>query len=281
MTIFWASLMTSQEISLAFETVCLEELEAIKPGNVHIFADGHGMVVEDFVKSAKAAAAVIANPALTIGERIRQAVEATWEVVGCNTNLGILLLAAPLLESALKNQPLQQVLAGLTRNDAVEAFQAIVKASPAGLRREGLAHDVFHPPQCTLLEAMIEAAPRDRVAYQYAHHFLDVREIGLPLLYEARNRWERKIWSATLVYLGFMAHIPDSHVWRKFGAVEAERLQNRARSHFIALYNSDNPKTYLRELLKFDQALKLQGINPGTSADLTVATLLMERLNLK
>jgi triphosphoribosyl-dephospho-CoA synthase len=36
----------------------------------------------------------------------------------------------------------------------------------------------------------------------------------------------------------------------------------------------DNPKTCLRDLLKFDAELKEEGLNPGTSADLTVATLL-------
>jgi triphosphoribosyl-dephospho-CoA synthase len=39
-----------------------------------------------------------------------------------------------------------------------------------------------------------------------------------------------------------------------------------------------NPKLMQTPLLKWDAALKRRGINPGTSADLTVATLLANQL---
>ena len=44
------------QLAATFKAACLAELEALKPGNVHIFADGHGMNVEQFMASAEAAA---------------------------------------------------------------------------------------------------------------------------------------------------------------------------------------------------------------------------------
>ena len=86
----------SEEISRGFLDACLAELDALKPGNVHRLAAGHNMSVDDFVASAEAAAPIMGETRLAVGERIRRAVEATRKAVGQNTNLGIVLLAAPL-----------------------------------------------------------------------------------------------------------------------------------------------------------------------------------------
>jgi len=262
-----------------FESACLAELQAIKPGNVHVFADGHGMVVEDFIVSAKAAAVVIVLPELSVGQRIRRAVEATWAAVGCNTNLGIVLLAAPLIEAALKQKPITAVLADLTQDDALEVFAAIVQANPAGLG-ESAQHDVKVSPHCTLLQAMMEAAQRDKIAYQFANNYADIFDFGLPLYRQALERWQNPEWATTALYLGFLTQFPDSHLVRKFGLGVAEAVQQKAEIHNSVLLQCDNPKNTLGKLLRFDKELKSQHINPGTSADLTVATLLVEGLSL-
>ena len=44
--------------------------------------------------------------------------------------------------------------------------------------------------------------------------------------------------------------------------------------HEQAFMACDNPKTYQRTLMTFDQILKTEKINPGTTADLTVTTVL-------
>ena len=98
-----------------------------------------------------------------------------------NTNLGIILLCAPLAAAAESGEDLHvalhNILAGLTIADAATAFQAILRASPAGL---GTAqrHDVHRDADVTLLEAMQEAAGRDKIAFQYAFDFVDVFETG-------------------------------------------------------------------------------------------------------
>jgi len=80
----------SDIIAQSFREACLTELDALKPGNVHRHGDGHGMSAADFEKSAEAAAPVIGQAALSVGARIRLAVEATRGAVGHNTNLGII-----------------------------------------------------------------------------------------------------------------------------------------------------------------------------------------------
>src|SRR5437879_5043054 len=87
-------------IAAAFVAACRDELEAPKPGNVHVFADGHRMSVADFIRSANAAAAALTKPGARVGQRILGAVEATRAAVGTNTNLGIILLCTPLAAAA-------------------------------------------------------------------------------------------------------------------------------------------------------------------------------------
>jgi triphosphoribosyl-dephospho-CoA synthase len=271
------------DLAVSFKAACLSELEAIKPGNVHIFADGHGMVVQDFVRSAEVAALAISEPGLTVGGRIYAAVHATWNAVGCNTNLGIVLLCAPLVHAAMSGNRsslrdcLQQTLQGLTVEDAVLAYRAILQASPAGLG-EGGQHDVRQYPNVTLLEAMSVAQHRDRIAWQYTHGYEDIY-VGVTRYHEALQRWERPAWAAALVYLGFLAQFPDSHIARKHGEAVAVAVQQEGLAHYRALLAMENPKQYQRDLLRFDSSLKERGLNPGTSADMTVATLLVDSLD--
>lgn len=275
---------TSARVATAFRSACLAELEALKPGNVHIFADGHGMVVQDFVRSAEVAAEAISVDGLSVGQRILAAVEATHAAVGCNTNLGILLLAAPLVQAVLHGEApslrenLSLVLRQLTREDADLTFRAILKASPAGLG-EAAAHDVHQPATGSLLEAMRTAEHQDLIAWQYTHDFENVFESGLPRYRELLTRWERPAWAATGVYLGFMSQACDTHIMRKQGDSVAVSVQNEARAHACHFLDMENPKNYMPKLLEFDTALKAAGLNPGTSADLTVATLMVAALD--
>ena len=276
--------MTLPVISSMYMQACLAELEALKPGNVHIFADGHGMQVQDFIKSAEASAMPISKPECSVGERIYNAVNATWQAVGCNTNLGIILLCAPIIHTYLENshsftnQGLNQTLSKLSYEDSKFAFSAIQIASPAGLGKLA-EHDVNQPPKITLLEAMQVAAERDAIARQYTNGYAQVFEFGVKLHKNISLQWQREAWVNTAVYLSFLAHLTDSHISRKIGRETALAVQQEADRHYKIYIELENPKLYMPELLAFDQSLKSRGINPGTSADLTVATLLLVSLN--
>lgn len=277
-----SELVSNEVIAAAFKQACMAELTALKPGNVHIFSDGHGMVVQQFIQSADAVSAVIAQPGLKVGERIFAAIEATWSVVDCNTNLGIVLLCAPLVAAALAGQGslqhrLQQVLQGLDVEDANLAFKAIVRANPAGLG-DSNQHDVHAASEVSLLAAMQASAQRDRIAWQYAHDFADIFGLGLKTYQQALDRWQNEAWAVTTLYLTLLATYPDSHLLRKYGLAQAEEVRLQAAEHLQAWLAQDNPKLYQRTLLQFDADLKTNRLNPGTSADLTVATLMAHAL---
>ena len=57
----------------SYQQACLLELHALKPGNVGYHANGHGMTVDHFVKSAHASSQAIAMQASGVGERILNA----------------------------------------------------------------------------------------------------------------------------------------------------------------------------------------------------------------
>jgi triphosphoribosyl-dephospho-CoA synthase len=272
----------NQQLANTFKAACMAELEALKPGNVHIFADGHGMTVQDFILSAEVVSEVIAKPDLSLGKRILLSVEATQKAVNCNTNLGVILLCAPLIHAALQPtsdpfiEKLSGVLARTTIDDAKLAFAAIRLANPAGLG-ESAQYDVHQPANCTLLQAMLEAAPRDMVAQQYSNNFTDVF-VGLARYQQALAQWQRPAWATTAVHLHFMSRFLDSHIVRKYGDTIAGLVQQEAIAHETEFLKAYNPKNYQAALLRFDLELKKRGLNPGSSADLTVATLLLHAL---
>jgi triphosphoribosyl-dephospho-CoA synthase len=270
--------LTSQSVARAFHDSCLAELDALKPGNVHRHGDDDtSMTVADFEASARAAAPAIGMPMISTGVRIRLAVEATIGVVGQNTNLGIVLLAAPLAQAALDpgdgglHARLGRVLAGLSVEDAREAYAAIRHARPGGLG-EVEDHDVSAEPAITLLDAMREAADRDRIAWNYAHDFADIFAGGLRRLEAARARGLSPSLATTSVYLAFLASITDTLIARKFGSAQAEAVMAQALEP-AKLAESAGAEVLMPKLLAFDRWLKAKGLNPGTSADLTVATL--------
>jgi len=276
-------MVAASRVEQAYLTACLAELTALKPGNVHAYAAGHRMTVADFEASARLSAPSIAGPGLTVGERILTALRRTREAVSSNTNLGIPLLCAPLAQAALQatghdlRQELHAVLQALTVDDAASAYEAIRLANPGGLGRSP-RHDVREPPPVTLLEAMVVASGRDRIAAQYITDFADVFGLGLERLSAGQQRWRAFEWAVSSIYLGFLGAFPDSHIQRKFGLETAEAVMAEARKFDTLLSGTPDPRIILPDLQTFDSALKDKDINPGTSADLTVATLFVSNL---
>jgi triphosphoribosyl-dephospho-CoA synthase len=114
-------LSPAAEIAAQFRAACREEIEAPKPGNVHVFAGGHNMEAAHFLVSAEVSAAPIAAAGASVGARVLGAVEASFAAVGMNTNLGIILLCAPLAAAAERggelHAALKDVLRTLDRQD--------------------------------------------------------------------------------------------------------------------------------------------------------------------
>jgi triphosphoribosyl-dephospho-CoA synthase len=275
-------MLAGDAVAAAYRAACVAELAALKPGNVHVFAGGHDMTTADFETSAAASAPAMGTPGLSVGERILEAIRRTRAAVGCNTNLGIVLLCAPLAQAALSTggslrERLHAVLRQLDVVDAERAFAAIRLAEPAGLG-DAPEHDVRAVPVVSLAVAMGAAAVRDRIAAQYANGFADVFDLGLPHLRGGLLRWRSEPWATTAAYLAFLAGVPDSHIARKYGGERAQAVCALALPHAERLAEAHDPEGLVADLLAFDRELKAAGLNPGTSADLTVACLFVHRI---
>jgi triphosphoribosyl-dephospho-CoA synthase len=223
-----------------------------------------------------------------VGARIEAAMHATLAVAGCNTNLGIVLLAAPLArawETRLPGEALRaalaRVLAELDVADAAAAFRAIALTRPGGLGRLE-AHDVAIAPSISLRQAMAIAAPRDRIAALYvagdaasAAPYAELFDIGLPAWQASQPLGE----AAALrhVWLELLVAAPDTHIVRKHGATLAHSVMNQAQpwreAARVGLDLAADPRW-----AAWDEALKQAAINPGTCADLCVGTALLAHL---
>lgn len=266
------------------------EVRALKPGNVSRHAGGHDMECEDFIKSAERVAPILCDPAIGVGRRILESVRATLEAVHCNTNLGMILLAAPLIRAWERSAPaspvggaepatglsaaLRTALASLTHADGRDLFAAIRLANPGGLGRVE-KHDVQDLASGADLGAAMEAAQgRDLVARQYANGYREVLRVGMPRLRDYERRWNSAEWACVACYLGYLAQFRDTHVWRKHGAAAAERTRAKAAAAWARFADCGDPERMGDFLLAFDRELKRDGINPGACADLTFASLL-------
>jgi triphosphoribosyl-dephospho-CoA synthase len=263
----------------AFLQACRLDVEVRKPGNVSFASAGHRMSAQLFIVSAEAAQHALFETGLPVGRRIEAAVAATQHAVSCNTNLGILLLCAPIAvalervpqahDAALLRAAVVSVLETLDVDDARAAYRAIAMANPAGLGRAE-QQDVAQAPTIDLRSAMTLAANRDSIARQYANGFADLFETGLPAFVSAETRAA----AAQRTHLSFLSRWPDSHIVRKLGEPTAHSVMLRARDWLARDTCLDTSAAFSA----WDEELKAAGINPGTSADLTVATAMLAAL---
>ena len=145
------------------------ESMAPKAGNVHRGADFVDTTFYDFLVSSMAIEKTFdCSRELTLGQLIRQAVAATAELVGTNTNLGIILLLAPLAQCRPHPDPesIRQVLDQSTAEDCRDLYAAIAIAQPGGLGKTEIADakQDAPPADMSLVEAMSLASDRDSIA---------------------------------------------------------------------------------------------------------------------
>jgi triphosphoribosyl-dephospho-CoA synthase len=258
---------------------CLLEVSADKPGNVSPRHDFPDMTFADMVRSALALASVFETErvrAASVGELIADGVRATGAVTASNTNLGIVLLFAPLARAAVTRTgteslrgAVERVLAALDLADAAAAFAAIASAQPGGLG-DAVEHDVREPARVTLREAMAAAADRDSIASEYASGYSIVFEFGLPLLTDALSHGASTLQAVVSLHVGLLATYPDTLIARKAGAAAAGAVSQAAQAV------RDGSRT--REQLDADLRRDGRRLNPGTTADLVAATLLAAQL---
>ena len=254
----------------------LTEATARKPGNVFPGADFPDLTYDHFVQAADLAAATLPAAAdAGVGEAVLRCVRSTVAACGTNVNLGSALLLAPLC-AVPKGVPLADgvpgVLAATTVEDAAAIFEAVRLADPGGLG-DAPEQDVRGEPTVTALEAMQLAAGRDDVAREWATDFAGTADrafaLGRHWAGEGPHRWEDAVLHS---YLGDLRLRPDTHVARRCGEEEAERVRRHVRTVWGRFRSPVAEQPWVRSLDGF-----LRGgdprRNPGTTADLTAATL--------
>jgi len=255
---------------------CMWEVTARKAGNVHRSIGFDDVTYTEFIRSAHAAAPEIGLATTRpLGETILAAIRATRAVVRTNTNLGIVLLLAPLAkvpDGRELGAGVGDVLAGTTDEDAANVFAAILLATPGGL---GTAkeQDVRDAPTLPLRNVMALAADRDLVARQYSNGFADVFDLGVPALLEGLGRFARMEPAVQHCQLTWLAAHPDSLIARKRGQPIAAEASRRAREVLDrgGVGTAEGRAAYddFDRWLRSDRHAR----NPGTTADLVTACL--------
>ena len=267
------------QVAAAAQLACLLEVSAPKPGNVSPLAGFRDASYEDFLASAAAI-----GPALTaagerpLGATIRAAVEATARWAPSNTNLGLVLLLAPLARAALTpggaslRDRLAATLAATTVADARDTYAAIRLGAPGGLGRAP-DQDVAGTPTASLRDVMAMAVERDAIAREYASDFRTTFELGAPALRAALA--DRLPWRDAVVetYLTLLAAAPDTHIARKLGLPAAVTVQQRGRSVLDAGGVRTAPGREAIAALDGELRDEANTLNPGATADLTGAAI--------
>ena len=269
---------------------CVLEAGAPKPGNVspgRPFAD---MRYEDFLASASAIARPLEGAGRhPLGETILRSVEATAACTRANTNLGIILLLTPLARAAIRlldspasadrgerlrtlRSEVGRVVAETTVDDARNAYKAIRLANPGGLGGAE-EQDVAREPTITLLEAMRLAADRDGIAREYASSYEMTFERGVPALLNARADGLAMNDAIVETFLLLVAAAPDTHIVRR-GGEELARHVSRLAAEALAAggVRSDAGRLSIGAMDASLRDSRNLG-NPGTTADLTAASL--------
>ena len=274
---------------------CVLEAGAPKPGNVapdRPFAD---MRYEDFLASAEAIARPLEGAGRRpLGETILLAVQATTARTRANTNLGIVLLLAPLARAAIRlleapvpaerstrlrilRDDVRRVVAETTVGDASNTYAAIRIANPGGLG-SAEEQDVKSEPTISLLDAMTIAADRDGVAREYATSFETTFDRGVPALLDARA--DGLIMNDAIVetFLRLLAAAPDTHIVRRGGEALARRASQLAAESLAA--GGVRSEAGRLSISAMDASLRdFRNLgNPGTTADLTAAALFVALL---
>ena len=272
--------VAAADVAIAAQLACLLEASAPKPGNVSPGRHFSDLRYEEFLASAAAIGAPLAEAGTRpLGATVRLAIDATARWTRSNTNLGIVLLLAPLARAALTESgdadlrgAVRRVLDATTIDDARDVYAAIRRAAPAGLGRVG-DQDVAGEPTRTLADVMRLAAERDAIAREYATAFESTFLTGVPAL--SRARADGLSWDAAIVetFLTLLAAVTDTHVARRGGAAMAADVSDQARAALAGggVRTAEGRGAIERMDRRLRDARHLA--NPGGAADLTAAAV--------
>ncbi|MBT6848351.1 MAG: triphosphoribosyl-dephospho-CoA synthetase [Planctomycetaceae bacterium] len=266
--------MAQQSLGQMATLACLLEVSAPKPGNVHRGADFEDLTFYDFQTSAVAIGPVFdLAKQLRVGSLVLAAIQATQSVVSTNTNLGLMLLMAPLAKATVFDETAMPIVMNeLTAADAQDIYQAIALADAGGMG-EVESMDITDAAPDSLLEAMSAAQDHDLIAAQYGNGFVDLFADAVRPLREKLEAGMILTEAIVETHVQFMSRHPDSLIARKCGVEIAEEAARRAR--VVVDARAQGLDFYVRDLSELDFWLRSDGHrrNPGTTADFIGAAI--------
>lgn len=292
------------KVESAVNLACIFEATAAKPGNVNRGNDFHDTSLVDFLVSAAAITPVFLRAAeKPTSLLVLESVEATRKVTSVNTNLGIILLLAPLAKSFLRNKEsildspsefqtaliqwqagMIALLKDLDPQQADRICDAIALANPGGLgsKREGDVNQGSGGR--TVLQLMKLAEKDDTIALQYTTGFQIIfQDVAPTIQLFLVNGFPLQI-AIIATHLLTLSKYPDSLIARKNGSHLANSISVRATkicqqwlSQPFHSYDqfAETQEEFWKEVKEFDFFLRSDENrrNPGTTADLIAAGL--------
>lgn len=284
-----------------------------KPGNVHRTADIEGTTFEQFIASSIAIGPTLLDVAergfkagkgemrvsdIGLGKAIKRAIEDTmkWQMDG-NTNLGIVMLLIPLTaaagmtlakEGSVKVEKLRRnlsaVLKSTTPEDAIDVYDAILIASPAGLKevdeldvKDEASRERIKRERIPLHKIMKLSSGWDNVSKEWATNMQITFEFGYPLVKRIYNQTKNMNITTVQTFLEILSRYPDTFVQGTHGKKIADEISRRAKS--IVKKGGMLKAEGRRLVAEFDEELRKRQINPGTTADLTSSSLMVAILD--
>lgn len=272
------------DLKSAYLFSCKKDIELIKPGNVNLLSSHKDTKAQDYLDSAILSSKELFNQNYSLGKRILESVNVTRSKVNVNTNLGIILLCAPVIQSYIDfnnldlREGIKKTLSTTSIKDTHDLCAAINISSPGGLGDSDM-YDTASYPNASIKQIMNYSQEYDRISYQYSHNFSDIFDFIIPKLEFLNQRYESLDISLSLLFIEILAKIPDSHISRKFGDKIAKKTSNNARDLLKILDREHDPDYLAKALNNLDYEYKKKGINPGTTADLLVASLMIYKIS--
>jgi len=286
-----------------------------KPGNVHRTRDFPGTRYEHFLAGSVAMGEAMRGLALRGYEAEEGAIgwhdievgkNALWAVndsigwqSGGNVNLGVVLLLAPLAAAAgatidegqradvvKLREKLEKVLNSTTPDDAQAVYEAIRMAMTPRVLGEVEDLDVrddsafirIQKEGLTLKDIFNRCAERDSICREWVTDFEATFNLGYPYLVKSLGSAGDVNSAVVDTFLFILSKQPDSLIRRKRGLEWAVKVSERAE---LILDEGGSGSARGKEMLmQLDDELQDAGgdLNPGTTADLTAASIFVALL---
>ncbi|MGD6808122.1 MAG: triphosphoribosyl-dephospho-CoA synthase [Candidatus Bathyarchaeia archaeon] len=299
----------AQHISRCLQLAIILEVSANKPGNVNFNASFEGTRIEHFLASAIAAGPSFQEAAergiqiaknkrpiskAGLGELIKSNVKdvMAWQHGG-NTILGTVMLFTPIavaagmtptgenfrMDFSFLRKNIDAVIKASTATDSVHLYEAIDLAMPSGLNQapdlsvsDPTSKERLIKENITLYQVFEIAKDYDDICSEWIRNYPITFRLAYPYLTEQLKNVDEST-AIINTFLKILSEHPDTFISRKAGIEKAKEISTQAKQ-VLELGGAVTPDGMVA-VAKFDRSLREAGnrCNPGTTADITAATL--------